>query len=249
MNQRFNPRDRKATRAVEHRHAARVTLRWFMLYEFVAVHRAEIVRRCRVKVAARSVPPPTAAEIEHGVPLFLDQLVDALSRGLASSPEMDSSASRHGHERRLQGFTVSQVVHDYGDVCQSITELAVETHAPISSEDFQLLNLCLDNAIAEAVSQYARERNQSTIDADTHRQNVQLGFLTHELRNLLHTSLVAFDVLKTGNVGVAGSTGAVLRRNLVAACDLVSRSLAEVRLAQTVQNPERFLVSTVRRRA
>ena len=72
-----------------------------MLCEFVAVHREEIVRRCRAKVAARAVPPPTEAELERGVPLFLDQLVDALRRGLSSSPEMDRSASRHGHNLRL----------------------------------------------------------------------------------------------------------------------------------------------------
>jgi signal transduction histidine kinase len=214
-----------------------------MLFEFVAIHREEIIRRCRAKVAARSVPPPTMAEIDHGVPLFLEQLVDALRHGRFSSPEMDGSATRRGHELRLQGFTVSQVVHDYGDVCQAITELAVETNAPISATDFRLLNGCLDNAIAGAVSQYGRERNQSTIDADADREQVRLGFLAHELRNLLNTALVAFDVVKTGNVGVSGSTGAVLQRNLVAARDLVNRSLAEVRLTQTVQNPERFLVS------
>jgi signal transduction histidine kinase len=214
-----------------------------MLYEFVSLYREEIVRRCRARVAARSAPPPTTAEIDHGVPLFLDQLVDALRRGRSSSPEMDSSALRHGHDLHLQGFTVSQVVHDYGDVCQAITELAVETDAPISPDDFRLLNGCLDNAIAGAVSEYGRERNQSTIESDSTREHVRLGFLAHELRNLLNTALVAFDVMKTGSVGVAGSTGAVLHRNLMAARDLMTRSLAEVRLTQTIQNPERFLVS------
>jgi hypothetical protein len=46
----------------------------FVLHEFVDAHREEIVRRCRAKVASRSVPPPTEAEIDHGVPVFLDQL-------------------------------------------------------------------------------------------------------------------------------------------------------------------------------
>ena len=46
-----------------------------MLHEFIAINRDEIIRRCRAKVATRSVPPPTEAEIDHGVPLFLDQLV------------------------------------------------------------------------------------------------------------------------------------------------------------------------------
>lgn len=38
-----------------------------MLYEFIEVNRDEIVDRCRAKVAARSMPPPTAQEIDHGV--------------------------------------------------------------------------------------------------------------------------------------------------------------------------------------
>src|SRR4029453_16663905 len=97
-----------------------------MLHAFIAVNREEIIRRCRTKVAARSVPPPTDAEIDHGVPVFLDQLQNALRLGETTSPEIGKSAIKHGHDLLLQGFTVSQVVHDYGDVCQAITELAVE---------------------------------------------------------------------------------------------------------------------------
>ena len=70
-----------------------------------------------------------------------------------------------------------------------------------------------------------------------------LGFLAHELRNLLNTAIMAFEVLKTGNVGVAGSTGTVLHRSLMGARALIGRSLAEVRLTQGVQNREQFLVS------
>jgi signal transduction histidine kinase len=54
---------------------------------------------------------------------------------------------------------------------------------------------------------------------------------------------MAFEVLKTGNVGVAGSTGTVLHRSLMATRALISRSLAEVRLTQGIQNREQFLVS------
>src|SRR4026207_440936 len=108
-----------------------------MLHEFIAINRAEIIRRCRARVATRSVSPPTAPEIDHGVPVFLDQLMDALRLGLTSSPEITSSAVKHGHELLRQGFTLSQVVHDYGDVCQALTELAAEQRAPISIDDFR----------------------------------------------------------------------------------------------------------------
>ena len=175
-----------------------------MLHEFVTANRDEIIGRCRAKVASRSIPPPTAAEIDHGVPLFLGQLVDALRLGLSSSPEIGRSAILHGHDLLIRGFSVSQVVHDYGDVCQSITELAMEMGAPIGTDDFRLLNSCLDDAMAGAVTQYGRERQQSTIDGESARETERLGFFAHELRNLIQTALIAFEVVKSGNVGVAG---------------------------------------------
>ena len=214
-----------------------------MLHEFITMNRDEIIRRCRGKVATRTAPPPTVSEIDHGVPLFLDQLVDALREGASSSTAISTSAVLHGHDLLRQGFTVSQVVHDYGDVCQSITDLAVETDATISTEDFRTLNACLDDAIAGAVTQFGRGRNQGTIDVEAVRDNERFAFFAHEMRNLLHTAMIAFEVVKTGNVGISGSTGAVLHRSLAGARDLIARSLAEIRLTQGIQNRERFLVS------
>ena len=213
-----------------------------MLHEFIAANRDEIIRRCRAKVASRAIPPSTATEIDHGVPVFLDQLRNALRLGETTSPEISRSAIRHGHDLLLQGFTVSQVVHDYGDVCQAITELAVELDAPISTDDFRTLNRCLDDAIAGAVTEYGRGRTQSGIDGESARGSERLGFFAHELRNLMNTAIMAFEVLKTGNVGVAGSTGTVLHRSLLASHSLINRSLAEVRLTQGVQNREQFFV-------
>jgi signal transduction histidine kinase len=51
-------------------------------------------------------------------------------------------------------------------------------------------------------------------------------------------------VLKTGNVGVAGSTGTVLYRSLMGLDTLITRSLDEVRLTQSAENPERFQVAS-----
>ena len=207
-----------------------------MLHDFVAENREELIRRCRAKVEVRSVPPPTPAELEFGVPRFLDQLVDALRNHLGSNLAIHRSAAQHGRDLQLQGFTVSQVVHDYGDVCQSITELAIETGAPISVGDFRILNRCLDDAIASAVTEYGRERPLlgAGISAPSERERV--GFLVHEIRNLVNAATVAFEVLNTGNVGVSGSTGAVLKRSLSGLRDLINRAVAEVRLGQGLQD-------------
>ena len=129
-------------------------------------------------------------------------------------------------------------MHDYGDVCQSITELAMETNAPISTANFCILNRCLDDAIAGAVTEYGRQRDQSTVDLAAARGADELGFFAHELRNLVNTAIVSFEVLRTGNVGVSGSTGGVLHRSLLGSRSLIGRSLAEVRLTHGVQNQE-----------
>jgi signal transduction histidine kinase len=214
-----------------------------MLFEFIVTNRDEIIRRCRTKVAGRSNPPPTDAEIDYGVPVFLDQLLDILNGRTSGNAAINKTALQHGHDLLLRGFTVSQVVHDYGDVCQAITELAVERDAPIAAEDFRTLNRCLDDAIASAVTEYGRGRDAATVATETARDNERLGFFVHELRNLTNTSMLAFEVLRTGNVGVGGSTGTVLHRSLKKTAALIDRSMAEVRLTEGVHRQEPLLVA------
>lgn len=193
-----------------------------MLHEFVTENRAEIIERCRAKISSRPAPLPTDVELEAGVPLFLDQLVKTLRAAQHSTEEMIKSAKLHGVELLDRGFTIAQVVHDYGGICQTITELAIEKAAPITNTEFKTLNLCLDDSIAEAVTAFAGLRD--------YKGTERLGLVAHELRNLLSTALLSFDVLKSGKVGIGGSTGAVLGRSLTGLRKLVERELAEVRI-------------------
>src|SRR5581483_1377733 len=155
-----------------------------MLAEFITTNRDQIILRCQRRVATRPQSGQTAAEPGYGVPLFLDQLVTTLRSKGQPNLAISASAALHGHDLLLQGFTVSQVVHDYGDVCQTITELALETEAPINTEEFKTLNRCLDEAIAGAVTVYGRESEQASLDGQAERGNQRMGFFVHELRNL-----------------------------------------------------------------
>jgi hypothetical protein len=198
-----------------------------MLDEFIIVNRAEIISRCRAKVVTRSEPPPTSAEIDHGVPMFLDQLLNELHDGPSAGLDIAKTATQHGHDLLVQGYSVSQVVHDYGDVCQSITELAVERHAAISIDDFRTLNRCLDDAIAGAVTEYGREQNWSSERGDTF-EGARRDTVARDLLKAIHISKFAFGAIRSGRVGVAGSTGTVLSLGLDTANDLAERMLAEV---------------------
>ncbi len=215
-----------------------------MLYEFITIHRDRIVARTRDRVRGRPWPAVSDREIEHGVPLFLAQLSETLRREGTAAPfpsdAIGSSAMRHGAELVAHGFNVAQVVHDYGDICQAITEIAVEQHAPITVEEFHTLNRCLDTAIAEAVTEHARLTAQKRSEEEVER----LGHAAHELRDLLNGALLAFHALKRGTVAINGNTGAVLGRSLTGLRDVVDRTLAEVRLAAGTRRRERFSVTS-----
>lgn len=177
-----------------------------MLHEFLSANRATIIARTRTKVAQRFAPCATEEELAKGIPLFLDQLIDILRMSELSPGAMDASATEHGGALLRQGFTVAQVVHDYGGVCQAVTELADETQAPITAAEFHTFNRCLDNAIAQAVTEYEHEREGRITEAG----QVRWGELAHELRNAVGAATLAFQMVSTGTVGPRGSTSALL---------------------------------------
>jgi len=218
-----------------------------VLHEFLTTNKADLIERCQLKVAKRIAPKLASQELAHGIPRFLDQLIKTLEVEQTSEPmrsrrvsgpagggavvsEIAATAALHGRELSEQGFTVDQVVHDYGDLCQAIADLAFERGVPIQVDEFRTLNRCLDNGIADAVTEYAFQRNSLVESNSVKALNERLGFLAHELRNLLHTATLAVMAIKAGNVGASGSTGAVLDRSLLGMRNLIDRSLADVRI-------------------
>ena len=216
---------------------------------FLLNNRDELIQRCKDKVALRPSRGATREQLLNGIPMFLDQLTRTLAAeddgdaagGLrisgpsggdaAALSEMGVSATVHGGELLGLGYTVDQVVHDYGDLCQAITDLAVERDAPFSVDQFRTLNRCLDNAIADAVTEFASQRDLEVARRQAEEENQRLGFLAHELRNHLHVAKLAFAALESGRLPVGGSTGAVLKRSLGSMESLIDHSLTAVREA------------------
>jgi|SRR5688572_13762768 len=195
------------------------------LDDFIGSYRDELIRRCQAKVASR-VSPPDKTDSHHGVPLFLDQLCEQLREGSSPTDEIGDSAKQHGRDLLKQGYTIDQVVHDYGDICQSITDLAVELRAPIGADDFRTLNACLDNAIAGAVTEFTLE------------QSVARDKRTADVNTLLEGAIFAFRVIRDGDVGVGGSTGALVERNLTAVYDALNARPPEREQEETVTSTQ-----------
>jgi hypothetical protein len=130
------------------------------MHAFLFNNRDELIARCKAKVAQRPRRAATAEQLANGVPLFLEQLTRTLEAevqgdvgkslrisgasggDVTALSEIGVSAAAHGKRLLESGFTVDQVVHDYGDLCQAIADLAVERDAPFSVDEFRTLNRC-----------------------------------------------------------------------------------------------------------
>jgi hypothetical protein len=222
-----------------------------MLHQFLLSHRRDLVRNCREKVAARFAPSDTPDVVDHGVPLFIQQLIDALAirpsapagdgdlEGRIPFPaEIGRSAALHGAELLRRGFTVDQVVHDYGDVCQAITEMAIKLDCSIDPDDFRILNGCLDNAIAGAVTAFA-EGHQTAIDDLEDKRHERLSVQRAERRRLVEVAIQAFTAMKAGSLGMAGATGALLMHALTELQSLYEQPLVDRDEAEAVASLRR----------
>ena len=205
-----------------------------MLHEYLILYREAIIEAAAAKAMRRGSPALSVEALRNGVPLFLAQVSETLRAETGetgshafSSAAIADGATKHGAELLTGGFTVSEVVHFYGDICQAVTELAVEQNAPVTVNEFRILNRSLDTAIAKSVTEHTRLTAGKAVKGETER----IGELAHELRNHVHTALVAFTVLKSGTVAVNGSTGTVLARSLTTLRALIDSAVSEVRLA------------------
>ena len=220
---------------------------------FLINNRDELIARCKLKVAQRTHYEVTEEQLAHGVPMVLDQLTRTLAAEERGQPdivlhisgpaggdakklsEVGVSATAHGKELLLLGYSVDQVVHDYGDLCQAITDLALEQDEPFSVDEFRTLNRCLDNAIADSVTEFSFQRETRLNEHQLANEKQRLGFLAHELRNTLGTATLALHALELSSMPVTGAIGAVLKRSLVTMSSLVGKALAEVAGGTLVQ--------------
>ncbi|MEO8706404.1 MAG: hypothetical protein ABI867_40615 [Kofleriaceae bacterium] len=151
--------------------------------------------------------------------MFLDQFTAALRMHQRTSPEIAESAKTHGGRMLQHGFSIDEVVRYYGDVCQTISDLVIEHAAQISAHEFQTLNMCLDDAIAGAVSEYGREEEL------VHGTD-GLESIVEELRELIATAMGANAAIMTGQAPISGLTAGVLDTSLQGLKNLVDRSFS-----------------------
>ncbi|MFN7905471.1 MAG: sensor histidine kinase [Pseudobdellovibrionaceae bacterium] len=218
-----------------------------MLRAFLKEHREEIIELASHEAVSLAGVRPTSDQLKLGFLIFFQQLQSSIGGGDDSlsqlTPELNHSASvktgaesagQLGIEMFRLGYTLSHVVHVYGSLCQAVTGLAIKKGIDISSLEFRDLNRCLDVALAGAVSSFEKLRDSNRIESEVKR----CGFCAHELRNSLGVAMLSLEMIKSGQVGFAGSVGQAMERSLKRMEELIGRSLTEVKLVGAAPNIE-----------
>ena len=213
-----------------------------MLLDFLLENESEILLVTEQKSSSLAGVRPSSDQLKQGLPIFFKQLISTLresqttsepikadqagmARAASESNEtamttasdhpndlaLATSAGFHGEEMLRLGYTLSHVVHAYGALCQAITDLATKKNLQASYSNFRDLNRCLDVAIASAVTHYESVRDIRKVSKEVER----CGFCAHELRNALNGASISFQLIKSGVVGISGSTGLILERSFV----------------------------------
>ena len=103
-----------------------------MLADFIAGNREEIVTRYKSKAAMG--PPSTALDAgrEYTALVFIEELLGSMRDQRHRTPML------HRGDTVLEERLIVPRVIQYGDICQSISELAMEMNTPIDVADLAI---------------------------------------------------------------------------------------------------------------
>src|SRR3954469_6381496 len=176
------------------------------LFEVLKERREQLIScwGARIKTLVASASLPRAELLDH-IPAFVDEIIQALYPSAVPLPPMSARAEQHGEQRLGLGFDVAEVVREYGMLDDCILDIAAEAGLDIDRRDQGVVVKWLNAGIADAVSQYVKQR-----DLELQRQSSEhLGFIAHELRNPLGSARLAFERLRRKELKDAGESRAV----------------------------------------
>jgi signal transduction histidine kinase len=213
-----------------------------MLKEFLTTHREEILEAATSRTSARTSSPPGDDEPRAGALFFIEQLDAVLSAEASADARVERcTASPVSVPAGDPGaFAVLRASHGYIDVAEAVVELAVQ-HASVSHDDLVHLDRSLGVAVERSLSGF-----HGPAAALPWSGTERLGFLAHELRNLVGNATMSLDLLE--RMSPESSPGhVILRRSLDRIRVVVERSLASVRAEANLRSDERVDVADVLR--
>jgi signal transduction histidine kinase/ActR/RegA family two-component response regulator len=182
-------------------------------------HIGDYFKSCRERLLARwcekvrsdnSLPQQRLSfseeELQDHLPALLDSIIEALKGRQADGGTIRQRGSQHGHTRRLNGYSIEQVIWEFA-VFRKLLREALEEIATTETREnlFAAVELVIDivdRSEIGSIHQYVEEANQErdTVREALHEANQQkdqfLAVLSHELRNPLAAICTAIHIIK-----------------------------------------------------
>jgi signal transduction histidine kinase len=172
--------------------------------DYLENHKQEILRRWRRAAKQESKESKRLAKLDDQelldhIPAITDAMI-AVWRGKDSS-QVSADCARHGHQRRLDGYTVIDVMWEltiFRRVFLTVLRDAskgVEESVKVAGQEtiLDLLDLCTRCSVERFLEETEQERDEATAKAtnlEVQRERF-LGMLSHELRNQIQPILFA----------------------------------------------------------
>ncbi len=183
----------------------------------------------RIASAVAAAALPRAELLDH-MPAFVDEIIRALYPDAVPLPPSSAHAEEHGEQRLGLGFDVAEVVREYGALHECILEIAAAEGLAISPREQEVIVKWLNAGIADAVTQYVRQR-----DLELQRQtSAHLGFIAHELREPLSAARLAFHLLRRTELAES-RTVAMLERGLSRSAEMIDSVLNHATLKMGIE--------------
>jgi signal transduction histidine kinase len=143
------------------------------------------------------------------LPKFLRGVAKALRQtGEAATRPHETTAEQHGHQRWVNGWSLTELIQDYQILRLVLLEyLEQMLSRPLRVRETMALGVFIDDAIASSISAYVANRDEAVMNAERERAAVLeeasrhkdefMAMLGHELRNPLAPILTAVKVIQS----------------------------------------------------
>jgi signal transduction histidine kinase len=208
------------------------------LYDLLTRNRAELIESwTKEESAVGRAPSLPRTRLLDGV---LDELAQALRRAVLGPSDAPSppamTAEGRGRQRFGASFDVTSVVREYGILQRCILDLVEQHGVTVSLIEHRVLSAFTNEAAAQAVAEFMRQRDEQTSRSNTTRA----GVVAHELRNPLSSAVMAFGLLRTSPEGAERDRlFEVLGRNLKRLEGLITEELGGTPMGPAQEDPPR----------
>jgi len=145
-------------------------------------------------------------ELKDHLPSLLDAMADALAGQQSSDSDVWERGAEHGHARRLNGYTIEQLIREFTIFRKLVRETVEELVGTESPRDlFAARELLLDTADRSEIASIRQYLEETSQERDAAREALReandqkdrfIAVLSHELRNPLAAIRTATQILK-----------------------------------------------------